>query len=310
MFKTVIMASLVFSVAFAAPLSKDCIEEFVKLPKTKADFDIEKFLKELPPEVIKVKAQLKLPFSKPADNKKTDIGITVGCLKQFPESANAITPMLKDLSIEIAKSMAANKLGITENSESYKGVVESTSIIYLKNGQEIKEATVIEIGIDEVKYKVGTRAVVYVAKKSDVAAILHTDGVKEFFCNGTLYNSAIHFCHTDGQTYSCGSKPYNPATQSCDNNNQILNKCGENYYNPAAHFCHTDGQTYSCGSKPYNPATQSCDNNNQILNKCGENYYNPTTHLCHTDNKTYSCGNKPYNPTTHYCGRQNIFVRQ
>ena len=72
-----IATGLAFSMSLANPLSKSCIDEFVKLPATKADFNIEAFLKELPAEVVKVKAQLKLPFGKPADSKKTDIWPTV-----------------------------------------------------------------------------------------------------------------------------------------------------------------------------------------------------------------------------------------
>ncbi|MCL2208463.1 MAG: hypothetical protein FWB90_10305 [Fibromonadales bacterium] len=306
----VIVVGLAFSTVYASSLSKSCIEEFIKLPEMKADFDMVTFMKDLPPEVIKIKAQSKLPFGKPADSKMTDIGITVGCLKQFPESVGEITPMLKDLSVEMAKNAVAGESGVAGNSgadvksgfqsSSEKRVVKTTDVVYLRNGQEVKDAVVIRIGVDEVEYKVGTRAAVYAVKKTDISAILHSDGAKEFFCNGTSYNFETHFCHTDAQTYSCGNKPYNPATQSCHNNNQILNEC-RNAYNPLTHFCHADGQTYSCSNKPYNPVTQFCYNNNQVLNKCNGKDYNPATYFCHTDGKTYSCDGKPYNPATHFC---------
>jgi len=344
---SVIAASLAFSMAYASSLSKDCMEEFTKLPETKDDFNMATFMKNLPPEVIKVKAQLKLPLGKPADNKMTDIGITVGCLKQFPESVGAIAPMLKDLSLEMTKNKAASKFGIAENKS---GVAENSrvdtksvfqnsfananapttatvnrmDVIYMRDGQEVKDAVVIEIGIDEVKYKVKTRTAVYIVKKSNVSSILHVDGAKDFFCNGNAYNSETHFCHTDNKTYSCGNKPYNPATQSCYNNNQIFNKCGDKDYNPLTHFCHTDNKTYSCGNKPYNPATHLCHANNAYscdgkpynpemqfcdiygqMHSCGNKPYNPFTHFCHTDASTYSCGNKPYNPATQFCYNNN-----
>jgi ribosomal protein L37E len=335
---SVLAVSLTFSMAFANSLSKNCIDEFVNLPKTIANFDMEKFLKEVPAEVVKVKAQLKLPVGKPADGKKTDIGITVGCLKQFPESANAIAPILKNLSIEMAKSIA-NKSGAAERGGSNTrtgqqnspatAVVNSKDVIHLRNGQEIKNATVSEVGVDEVKYKIGTRAVVYVVKKTDIFSISYADGEKEFFCNGILYNSTIHYCHIDGKTYSCGNKPYNPTTQSCSNN-KIYGKCGDKSYNPETHFCHTDDQIYTCGNKPYNPETQACTDN-KIYGKCGDKPYNPATHFCsdnalhrkcgnkpynpetdfcHTDGRTYSCANKPYNPATHSCEWSNIFERR
>jgi len=53
--------------------------------------------------------------------------------------------------------------------------------IYLKNGQEIKDAVVTEIGDSDVKYKIGERQVVYTAKKWDLLLILYEDGTKEVF---------------------------------------------------------------------------------------------------------------------------------
>jgi c-di-AMP phosphodiesterase-like protein len=65
--RLVLVIGLTFSMTFASSLSKSCIDEFVNLPKTNVNFDIESFLKQLPVEIVKVKAQLKLPFGKPAD---------------------------------------------------------------------------------------------------------------------------------------------------------------------------------------------------------------------------------------------------
>jgi len=338
---------------FAQSLSKSCIQEFANLPKTKADFNVEEFMKGVPAEVAKVKAQMKLPFGKPADSKKTDIGITVGCLKQFPESADAIAPMLKDLSLEITKNMVASGLNATTRKDggaqqnavqpsaaqsniatstpqnsSEKKVAEKKDIIYLRNGQEIKDATVTEIAADEVKYKIGARIVAYVSKKTDISSILYADGERDFFCNGISYNSATHFCHTDGQMYSCGNNPYNPVTQSCSGN-AIYAKCNNKPYNIATHFCHTDGQTYSCGNNPYNPATHFCSDNvayakcgdklyvpatqfcfdNAIYTKCGDKVYNPVTQVCASDNNIYAkCGNKAYNSVTHFCFDDAIYA--
>jgi hypothetical protein len=53
--------------------------------------------------------------------------------------------------------------------------------IYLRNGQEVKDASVTEIGVSEVKYKVGKKAVIYTVKKSDIAIIFYADGTKDVF---------------------------------------------------------------------------------------------------------------------------------
>jgi hypothetical protein len=80
-----------------------------------SDFDMLGFVKKLPVEVVKVKAQLKLPFGKPADNKKTGVGITVGCLKGFPEKPDEIMPLLKAVSMEMAIGIVASKAGIARD---------------------------------------------------------------------------------------------------------------------------------------------------------------------------------------------------
>ncbi|MCL2207886.1 MAG: hypothetical protein FWB90_07325 [Fibromonadales bacterium] len=340
-FKICIVVLGIFGqMAFASPISKSCIDEFAKLPATKDDFDIKSFLANLPVEIGKVKAQLKIPFGKPSDSKLTGIGITVGCLKQFPESASEVVRIVKEQGIEIIMTVAleavkrkmesdANPVAANSSLGSVQPV-QRKDIIYLQNGQEIGDAIVAEIGIEEVKYKIGTRTVVYVAKKTDISSILYADGVKDFFCNGISYNSATHFCYTDDKTYSCGNKPYNPAIQSCSGD-IIYNKCGNNFYNSITHFCHTDFQTYSCGNKPYNPAIHFCLDNaillkcddktynpatqlclgNKIYQKCSDNpyNYNSLTHFCHTDGRTYSCGNKPYNPTTQVCRKNTIYEK-
>jgi hypothetical protein len=89
------------------------MDEFIGLAGN--DFDMLNFVKKLPPEVVKVKAQLKVPFGKPADSKKTDIGITVGCLNAFPEAPDEIMLVLKDVSIEMAKGIVASEAGIAKS---------------------------------------------------------------------------------------------------------------------------------------------------------------------------------------------------
>jgi len=53
--------------------------------------------------------------------------------------------------------------------------------LYLRNGKEIKDASIVEIGVSDVKYKVGKKDVLYTVRKSDIAIIFFADGTKETF---------------------------------------------------------------------------------------------------------------------------------
>ena len=99
--------------------SKSCQEEFTSLSE-RAGFDMMNFVKDLPLAVVKTKAQAKIPKTPfnagpDPDDKRTDLGITVGCLKAFPESAGEIKAALAGLSIEMGKGILANKLGVPRN---------------------------------------------------------------------------------------------------------------------------------------------------------------------------------------------------
>jgi hypothetical protein len=58
-------------------------------------------------------------------------------------------------------------------------------------------------------------------------------------CNGNSYNPLTHYCHTDGETYSCGDKPYNPSTHFCYGNSKIVVFCGDrkHHYDPDKYEC-------------------------------------------------------------------------
>jgi len=99
--------------------SKSCQEEFTSLSE-RAGFDMMNFVKDLPLAVVKTKAQAKIPKTPfnagpDPDDKRTDLGITVGCLKAFPESAGEIKSALAGLSMEMGKGILANKLGVPRN---------------------------------------------------------------------------------------------------------------------------------------------------------------------------------------------------
>jgi len=88
-------------------LPKGCVADFTSLLE-KDGFDMAKFAKELPPAVAKTKLQLKSPFGKPKDSDKTDVGLTVGCIKALPESPAEIASLLKDISLKSGLDLAVD----------------------------------------------------------------------------------------------------------------------------------------------------------------------------------------------------------
>jgi len=87
--------------------------------------------------------------------------------------------------------------------------------IYLKDGREVNDAAVVEIGVNEVKYKIGKRDVLYTAKKSDIAIIFYKDGTKEVFgseSGGTgqgAQNDNMHSMQNIQNTVIVGNTPVN-----------------------------------------------------------------------------------------------------
>jgi hypothetical protein len=62
--------------------------------------------------------------------------------------------------------------------------------LYLKDGKEIKDASIVEIGVSDVKYKVGKKEILYTVRKSDIAIIFYSDGTKEVFAESKSDNAA------------------------------------------------------------------------------------------------------------------------
>jgi len=100
-------------------LSGSCVADFTSLLE-KEDFNMAKFMKDLPPAVAKTKAQLKspLPFGKPKDSDKTSVGLTVACIKALPESPAEVTSMLKDISLKMDLDL---DLAVEEAAENIAG---------------------------------------------------------------------------------------------------------------------------------------------------------------------------------------------
>jgi uncharacterized protein (TIGR02145 family) len=133
-----IAASFAFSTAFAGTLSKGCMEEIANL-SGKSGFDAQKFISDLPSAAIKVKTQAKAPlqflFGPGPDNKVTDVGLTVGCLKTFPESPGEIQSSLMDVKsslmgagLEMGKNAVAGELGNNIDPVAFSGVSSKCDI--------------------------------------------------------------------------------------------------------------------------------------------------------------------------------------
>jgi hypothetical protein len=114
---------IAFQTAFAqGGLSKKCLDEILDIPNANRNFVLQEFIKDLPTTVIKVKGQAKagqVPLiggllGPGPNDKKTELGITIGCMKEFPESPDEIKTTLMSLSLNMAKGIAANKLGVAK----------------------------------------------------------------------------------------------------------------------------------------------------------------------------------------------------
>ncbi|MCL2259899.1 MAG: hypothetical protein FWC15_00930 [Fibromonadales bacterium] len=90
-----------------AAVSDKCQKEITALPNTKKDFNKQDFSKDLLLSVVKVQASCKVKITCPKDDKKTDVGLTVGCVKQLPNDAEGIQALLKDIGMEAGTSAVA-----------------------------------------------------------------------------------------------------------------------------------------------------------------------------------------------------------
>jgi len=88
-------------------LSSSCVEDFTSI-FGKDNFDMVKFMQELPMDVAKVKLKLKSPFGKPKDSERTNVGLTVACIKALPESPSEILSLLKNIGMKMGLDLAAD----------------------------------------------------------------------------------------------------------------------------------------------------------------------------------------------------------
>jgi len=295
--KLVSIIALAISAAFAADIPKNCMEEVAVLSKGNS-FDVQKFTSDLPPAVAKAKLQAKAPFGKPKDSDKTDIGITFGCLKAFPESPDEIQPLLKNIGLGVAKSTVA-----TNNA----GAANSVSA---SNSPALKECDAVFNPSKKFCYDGGIYDLCDGMSYNPTTHICSGDIANRALCNGTQYNPLKQKCVNNTIIAECGKTTYNPATHGCKDN-VVLPICGTATYNPATHGCKDNVVLPICGAATYNPATHGCKNNAVFaLSKCGATtYYDPATHGCKDNIVLPICGTDGYDPATQTCKDNTVFSR-
>ena len=118
----------------------------------------------------------------------------------------------------------------------------------------------------------------------------------EACCGSVKYTLATHSCH-NGQTYSCGDKPYDPNTQFCLGD-AITQLCGGEKYE-SSQFCSGNNIYDKCGGTvTFAPGTEQC---------CGSGKYTIATQFCYSSSKVgQKCGSRTetYDPDLYQCKPQ------
>jgi len=259
---------LAFQIASAQGLSKACMDEILALPAKNPNFSVSSFLTDLPVEVAKTKVKLKLPFGKPKDTEVTSVGITVGCIKTFPESPAQIAIVVKDIGVELAK-----KTG--------KGTVAQaggTGVAAVGSGFAPGAPGGVAPGVAPgyaPGYAPGTPG----ARAAPASPVIVGPVLKK--CE-FIFNPEKKFCY-DGAVYDkCDGMEYNPTTHICTGSVAHLALCNNIPYNPTIQKCENNALQLKCGDDWYNPAIHACYNKSKIVVKCGTNSqaYNPDLMEC------------------------------
>jgi len=256
--KLIFAVTLLFAFQMAsAALPKKCIDEILAAKEKNSNLDVPGFLKELSTTVVKTKARLMVPFGKPKDSEVTDIGITVGCIKAFPESPTEVAVAIKDIGVELAKKTVQNTAkdltkDLAKDVNSVLGANASSGGVPGKGGgAPAKAAAPVAVGP--------------ILKKCDFIFNPEKkfcyDGAVYDKCDGMEYNPTTHICSGEVAVRAlCNNIQYNPIIQKCENN-ALLVKCGDSYYNSATHSCYKKSLVVAkCGTNPqaYNPDLYEC----------------------------------------------------
>jgi len=300
--------------AFAQSVSPKCIDELTAVAEKKSS-DLPGFSKDLVTEVVKVKAQMKLPFGKPADSKVTDIGMTVGCLKTFPENPAGILTMLKDAGLGAAtksagaavkKGFAAGESGAS--AEETPAEKKSKPAVAVASGPSLKECDAIFNPAKKFCYDGGVYDLCDGMSYNPTVYICQGDIANRALCNGVQYNPLKQKCKNNEILSVCGGIEYNQTTHDCKDN-VVLPRCGKTVYDPKTSGCKNNSVFPKCRETLYDPATQGCKDNVVFdLPKCGAVVYNPATRVC-KDNAIYAkCGDALYDPAVYTCKDNDVVV--
>jgi hypothetical protein len=289
--KLAALLALFGSAALAQGLSKNCVDELIAAQaKSK---DAASFSKDLVAEVVKTKAQLKLPFGKPKDSKVTGIGMTVGCLKNFPETPEGVASTLASAGLSAATGAAAGALGGAGAAGLQAANLQPKAAVFpppLPAALPLKQCSGIFNTANKFCY----------------------DGTVYDKCDGIEYNPKTHTCEGGvAHATQCSEGQYNPETHGCGENNAVFAKCGTVLYNPATHGCGEDNAVYpKCGGTIYSPEAYGCENN-AVLPKCGETLYNISTHGCSEDKAVLpKCGEHLYDAAVQKCENNAVVALQ
>jgi uncharacterized protein (TIGR02145 family) len=153
-------------------------------------------------------------------------------------------------------------------------------------------------------------------------------------CGDIDYNPATQFCHSDGQTYSCGNKPlypvaqfcfdgevhdkcdgqtYDPSTQRCYGS-VIQTRCGtgNSYFNSSTHFCIGNTVHEKCNGQTYDPSEYFCDGG-ALHSTCNGQSYDISTQRCNNvgviETRCGSTGNTYYVSSTHFCHGTSVYEK-
>jgi uncharacterized protein (TIGR02145 family) len=131
-----------------------------------------------------------------------------------------------------------------------------------------------------------------------------------YTCNGIAYAPPYQTCEGNILKIQCGNNYYNPATQFCsEQDNLVYDKCEGKDYNTEEHACENAILYDFCDTLKMNPATQFC-HYRMVYDKCGgEEYWARSGYqICENDIVKNKCSDELfYDPKIQFCNNSIIF---